>query len=181
MSNPSPVGNKAAELRDAFDRACTLPSSSGQAEQMENLLAIRLAGDPYAIRVSEITGLVQGRRIVPLPGPIPELLGIAGIRGEIVPVYSLATLLGHGPSGDAARWMVLCMSEDPVGLAFHDFESYLRVLPSDIHAAQSNGRARDHVEEVARAGHVIRSVVSIPSVIQTIKASSDKRRSSKEQ
>ena len=46
-------GNKAAQLRQDFDRTFALPPSLA-APEVEDLLAIRVAGDPYAIRLLDI-------------------------------------------------------------------------------------------------------------------------------
>src|SRR5258708_35401527 len=104
MSNISTLDNVAAGLRDTFDRSYTLRPASAGIEQTENLLVIRMAGDPYALRVGEISGLTNTNQIVPLPGRIPELLGIAGIPGGLISVYSLPTLLGYAGLPHQSPW-----------------------------------------------------------------------------
>ena len=158
----------AAELREEFDRTFVLSPSAQGGREVVSLLAIRVAGNACAVRLVEISGLVNNRKTVPFPSRIPEFLGVAGIRGELVPVYSLVALLGYGSNGDMPQWLVLCGSQAPVGLAFPEFESFLRIPPSDIHAAQQGEGVRDHVTEVVRAGAVVRAVVSIPSILQAI-------------
>ncbi|HMD30458.1 MAG TPA: chemotaxis protein CheW [Candidatus Acidoferrales bacterium] len=161
--------SRAAELREAFDRARALPFASGEAEQMESLLAIRLGGEPHAIRVSEIAALARGRKIEPVPGGMPELLGIAGMRGEIVPVYSLAALVGHGREAGEAAWLVLCGGEERVGFAFHDFEGHLRVPLAQLCAAGERDAGRDQLEHVVRAEGSVRTVVSLSQLLSAIR------------
>ena len=72
MSDSS-LAKTAAELRNMFDRTYAVPPSSPGAEQSEGLLAIRLAGAPYALRINEITGLANNRKIAAMPSPVPEL------------------------------------------------------------------------------------------------------------
>jgi len=135
---------------------------------MEDLLAIRVSRDAYAIRVSEISGLATDRKIVAFPSPIPELLGVAGIRGALVPVYSLAMLLGYNAETERTRWLALCGTEDPVALVFSDFEDYVRVPLTQLYAAEQKDVARTHVEHVVRATDMVRAVVSIPLIRKTI-------------
>ncbi|HEV3040877.1 MAG TPA: chemotaxis protein CheW [Candidatus Angelobacter sp.] len=173
MSDLSPIAKTVADLRNTFDRSYSLPPSSSGAEQVENLLALRLAGNPYAIRVTEIAGLVNNRKTVAIPSPISELLGVAGIRGGLVPVYSLAALLGYDRNGYArdaspARWLALCGNEDQVGLGFSDLEGYLRVPAVQIYAASQENIMGGHVKDVARVDGLVRPVVSIPSVVEMI-------------
>ena len=172
--------DKAAELREEFDRTFALSPTAQGEEGFESLLAIRVAGNAYAVRLSEISGLVNNRKTVPFPSPIPEFLGVAGIRGELVAVYSLAALLGCGLTGDTPRWLMICRPHDPVGLAFPEFESFLRISPSAIHPARRGEGLRDHVTEVVRASATVRAVLSIPSMLQAIKGRIGKGRPSKE-
>ncbi len=88
MTSLSPITAKVAELRSVFDQARAAPFSSGAEEQTEDLLAIRVSRDAYAIRVSEISGLATDRKIVAFPSPIPELLGVAGIRDPVALAFS---------------------------------------------------------------------------------------------
>lgn len=176
MTKPSAVASKAAELRNAFDRARAIPSSTRAAEQVEGLLSIRVSGDPYAIRVSEISGLANDRKVVAFPSPVPELLGVAGIRGGLVSVYSLAALLGYSREAEQARWLVLCGAEESVGLAFSDFEGYLLVPLTQVYATGQRDAARAHVKHVLHVADLVCAVVSIPEILESIKGSSDNSR-----
>lgn len=168
MTDPSRAAMTALEFRRAFDQVYALLPPNLTAEHTENLLAIRLAGDPYAIRVSQISGLAADRKVSVLPSPVPELLGVAGIRGELVPVYSLSSLVGHDRDG-SARWLALCGVEEPVGLAFSDFEGYLNVPSIQVYPTGQNHAIREHVHDAVRIGDLVRAIINIPSVIETIK------------
>ena len=152
--------SKVAEIRSDFD-ASLLPSSQ-VVDQIENLLAIRVAGDPYAIRVMEIAGLANNRKIVPLPSPIPELLGVASMRGGFLPVYNLEGLLGYRLGADPPRWLALCGSEEPVGLAFREFEGYVRVPVVQIHAPEQEDVARQHIKHVVRLTDMVVWLYPLP-------------------
>jgi purine-binding chemotaxis protein CheW len=159
---------QAAELRNAFDRARAIPFSSEAVEQIENLLAIRVCGDAFAIRLSEISGLATDRKIVALPSSIPELLGVAAIRGQLVPVYSLAALLGYSANADQGRWLALCGAQEPVGLAINDFEGYLPAPVSHIYAADKKKVVSAHVTHLMRTPDMVRAIVSIPLLVAVI-------------
>ncbi len=97
----SQVTGRAAELRDAFDRVFA-EAHPPAPPPSEDLLAIRIASEPYALRLTEIAGLFADRKITPVAGRVSALLGIAGFRGLIVPVYDLQVLLGCPPLEDGA-------------------------------------------------------------------------------
>ncbi len=145
MTSISPITAKVAELRGVFDQARAAPFSSGAEEQTENLLAIRVSRDAYAIKVTEISGLATDRKIVAFPSSISELLGVAGIRGVLVPVYSLAALLGYDAEAGQVRWLALCGTEEPFALALGEFEGYMRVPRAQLYSAEQKDVARTHV------------------------------------
>jgi chemotaxis signal transduction protein len=168
MSELAPVAAQAVQLRNAFDRARALPLVAAAVEGIENLLAIRVSGDAFAIRLSEISGLATDRKIVAVPSLIPELLGVAAIRGRLVPVYSLPALLGYGANAGQGRWLALCGTEEPVGLAINDFEGYVRVPLARVYAAEQKDDAGAHVKHVVRAADMVRDVISIPLLMEVI-------------
>lgn len=168
MSSWPLTASRVAELRRVFDEARAAPFASGSEEQTESLLAIRLSGEAYAIKVREITGLANRKRIVPVPSPIPELLGLAGVRGVLVPVYSLQGLLGLAALSDEPDWLALCGREEPFALAFSGFEGYLRIPKSQLHPVERKDAMRMHIRQVVRAQGALRAVVSVPLIGEAI-------------
>jgi chemotaxis signal transduction protein len=171
------LSGKAAELRDAFDRARRLPFPSGEVDRTENLLAIRVAHGPYALRISEIARLEKGRRILAFPTAVPECLGISGIRGALVPVYSLAALLGCGVDTGDAHWLALCGAEESFALAFGGFEGHLRIPRSDLCAAEPGDTGRTHLSHVIRLAGEVRPVVAVSLIERALEARCATRRS----
>jgi purine-binding chemotaxis protein CheW len=157
----------AAGLRREFDQAFALAAST-QKVQGSHLLAIRIDGNPYALAVAEIAGLQVDRSITPVPTTIAGLLGIAGIRGELVPVYSLAALLGYRPPARAPRWLALCGGAQPFGLAFDDFERHLNVGAAQVATTDSVNNKAEHIRAVAHAEEGSRPIISIPSIAAEI-------------
>ena len=171
LLNDSIEGNKAAQLREAFDRTFALPPSQASPE-VEDLLTIRVAGDPYAIRLLDIAEIFTGRIVVSVPAVTPDLLGLAGIHGGVVPVFGLSSILGYGPDPGSPRWMILCGSEEPIALAFSDFEGYLRLPRSALHADENFRTTREHVKYVTQVANTpdgVRAVISISLILATIR------------
>lgn len=163
------MANRAADFRNAFDKAYALPRVSGDNAVGEDFLAIRIAGDGYAIRLREISGLVKGRRIIACPSHVSEFQGIAGVRGTLVSVYSLPALLGYHIDIERAPWLLLCGGEEPVGFAFTEFTGFTRALPGQIYSetgrnAPSTQSAR--TAQVLRTGGEVRAIVSIDCLLE---------------
>jgi len=137
-------GLRAAMLRRDFDAAFAAPHAS-LFRETEELLAVRVGPDLYAMRVAELAGLHADRKITPLPNQTREQLGIVAVRGVLAPVLDLRSLLGY-PSGPAPRWLVFTRGAEPVGLAFDRFESHLRVTRvQGLPLFRAGEHARPHV------------------------------------
>jgi len=172
----------AAQLRQAFDHTFALPPSLAS-QAVEDLLMIRVSGDPYAIRLLDITEIVTERKIISVPTVTPDLLGLAGIHGGIVPVFGLSSILGYGPDPGLPRWMILCGKEEPIALAFSDFEGYLRLPTSALHADESVRAQREqtkYVNQVASTPDGARAVISMPLIMASIRNRISQHRPTKE-
>ena len=156
----------AAQLRQDFDGSFAKPLH-GETEPQEDFLAIRLGADAHAIRLADIANLLPLTALTRLPGPIPELLGITGFRGAIVPVYDLGALLGYAAQ-EQSRWLVIAAAGS-VALAFDAFEGHLRLARSASAPQHSTESSRRHVQEVLRTSDRVRPVVSVASILETIK------------
>jgi chemotaxis signal transduction protein len=165
---PLTLAERAKELRSTFDRAFAVPARA-DATAKQDLLAIRIGSEPSAIRLSEVAGLFVDRRITRIPTSNVALIGIAGFRGTIVPVYSLCTLLEH-PATQTPRWLVIAANA-PVALAFDLFEGHLRVPPNAILPQQSHAQMRGHAPEFVRGGDMVRPLLHLAFIIDTLGAS----------
>lgn len=172
--------DRAAALRRAFDQTFAVPPPR-QGEETEDLLAIRIAGDPCAIRLREIDGVATDRRIVPVPGRSPDCLGVAGIRGTPVPVFDLALLLGFPAGGESARWLVLSGREDLIALAFGAFEGFLRLPTSSFQSAATTQAQQRRAGIAIRTEDGVRAVVSIAEIVRSIRSRGGRTRPGREQ
>jgi chemotaxis signal transduction protein len=166
------VTETAASLRADFDRAFA-DAPAPRADRAGDLLAIRLGGDPYALHLAEIASLHADPVIVPVPSPVAELRGLAGLRNNLLPVYDLRALLGYGTEG-APRWLVIARplaggAAGPVtavGLAFDHLDGHRRA--DRTLAASGTAAERQHVRGAVSIDGALRPVIDIPSVLDAI-------------
>lgn len=165
-SDPESASGRVEELRRVFDASFAAPPPSSR-EEFEDLLYFRVRGDAYALRVRQITAVALSGRVVPFPSRTPELLGIAGHRGALVPVYSLVGLLGYEPGRETPRWLALLGDTEPLALALGELEGFRRVARGDL---QLPGREPGkHVSQFVRSGPDIRAVLDVVSISARIR------------
>ena len=167
MTGSASAFGTARALREAFDRSFAVAVQPAS-EAFEDLLAIRVAGEPYAIRSAQIAGLSADRKVVGLPSPVPELLGIVGFRGSLSPVYDLAALLGYPPGG-AGRWILLAGKIEPVGLAFGELVGHVRTSGREVVGQDEAQAPRRHAQGLIRVGDAFHPVINLASVVEAIK------------
>lgn len=170
-SDASQIAGTAAALRIQFDESFAAAAAS-RPERLEDLLAIRVGADPYALRLSEIAGLHSDVKIVPVPSPVTQLLGIVGLRGMMAPVYDLAALLRYPPAANP-RWMVLARGSQPVGFAFETFEAHVQVSEASLANGKGqgadNGVPRQHARGAVHAAGALRPIIHMASVVDMIR------------
>jgi chemotaxis signal transduction protein len=164
VTSPDPTAGKVRALRDAFNRSFAEPADAGRASDRD-FLAIRVAGDSYALRLSEVASLHADQKLAHAPSLLPELLGLAGFRGTLAPIYDLGAVLGYSAQQNV-RWLVLAQHSSPIGFAFESFEAQLR-LSLDLVAAPSVGAsASDH--GAIQSGARTLPLLHLPSLIEAI-------------
>jgi len=166
MSDAGPVvPDNAAEMRQAFDRAFAQAPHSETA-LFDDFLAIRLGADRHVLALADVARLLPLKAVTRLPSLIPELLGIVGIAGAIVPVYDLRALLGY-PMTEPPRWIVIPAGMS-VALAFDGFDGQFRHPREVVADAPATETRQPRV--VLRTTGESRPVVPVASILATIKS-----------
>ena len=168
------LGEAALALRREFDLSFA-QAWQVESPKLQHLLAVRVGSDPYALRIDEIAGLFADRHIVPVPTPLAELLGVAGFRGQVTPVYDLAALLGYPPRG-GQRWMILSRHVQRLAFAFDAFDTQLAVMPDQLVPLASEQRGtlpensafRSHVDHAVCGTSAVHPIIRLPSVIAEV-------------
>jgi len=151
-------------LRDEFDlRFAEAPVVEGAPRL--RFLGVRVAGDPFALRLDDIVGLHVDSKAVLVPGPSSTLLGIASFRGAIVAVHDLHGLLGY-PSGGARRWWILVRPGRPVGLAFDQLDGHFEADSDAPLASEATGRR--HIRGATLTSNLIRPIIDVASALGTL-------------
>lgn len=130
---------KVLEMRQAFDAGFARPFEL-ELEQKQGApaLVIGLGASKWLVRLRDIMGVARARPPLPVPGGSSALLGLTGVRGALVPVYSMAVLLGlaEGPKVDAI-WLALVAHGGTLGLAFDALVRHASLAEDQVHFASS--------------------------------------------
>jgi purine-binding chemotaxis protein CheW len=129
---------------------------------LERLLELKVGGELHAVRLAQLGGVFVDPRLAPMPSTALGFLGLAGLRAALIPVFSLATLLGYPPSTATPRWWVTTRGASPVGFAFEHFERYLHLPAAQL--SPRPGAASAAVREAVLVDGVRRPVIDLFSL-----------------
>ena len=164
MNRQSDLNERLGSLREAFDASFAAREQAQPAEQLD-FLTIRVAGDAYAVRLAEVQSLHADRKVVAAPSLLPALLGVAGFRGVLTPIYDLAPLLGYAQQS-AAKWLIVARHAAPVAFAFEVFDAHLRV--DSAHVSNAEVAAQGAVRGAVHTGGRAVPLLHLPSLIDEI-------------
>lgn len=166
VSTDRAIRGSALALREAFDRSFAEPRSPA-APHVERMIAIRVGTDAYAVSLSEVVSLHADHKVVAVPSTAPELLGLAGFRGAVVPVYDLRVLLGSVTSS-APRWLMLVRAPVLVALAFDLFDARLQVHVDDITGTLGQSPHGPHVSGSIQTSSGSRPILRVSSLLHAL-------------
>jgi purine-binding chemotaxis protein CheW len=165
------VSASGLERWDRLARAAAAARERGDESARTELLGVEVAGAPYALPIERVREVVRLRPITPMPRVPALVLGVIGLRGEVVQVLELRQRLGSGsaPPRSGARIVVMHGDEGPVvGLLVDAVTEVLRIPEDEIHDAP--GDAADCVRGICRRGTRFVSVLDPDLVMQRVSA-----------
>jgi chemotaxis signal transduction protein len=102
-----------------------------------------VGADTYAVLADMVREVVSAPCPTRVPTVASELVGAINLRGEVVPMFDLAELLGIGTVVDAPFALVVATSSGPAGLLVSGLPS-VAVLGDQIAAAELGGALGVH-------------------------------------
>jgi chemotaxis signal transduction protein len=129
------LSQEAQELRDSFIQGFIDPPPT-RTHQREKFIRIRLGKQGCILSFSQIGTLQKAERILEWGVEMPEFHGLVNLRGDVVPVYRLATLLGQGPdprddgprdSSDAGWLISVKTPQGELAFSFLELEGQLEL------------------------------------------------------
>ncbi|MGK3982940.1 chemotaxis protein CheW [Sorangium sp. So ce136] len=165
------LAERLAALQRAFDASFAAPAEA-RPEEPARGLAIRAGDRRLVARVDELAAVEPCRRIAPLAGGPPGLLGLAGLRGRLVAVYDLAALVGGRPRAGAAagptpRWLLVCAEHPDIALAIDELEGHARFSCADVRA-DNGADTGEHVREAVDVDGAPRGLLRVPAIAATV-------------
>jgi purine-binding chemotaxis protein CheW len=92
------------------------PGNRGDDPLSGTYLQLRLGAERYALPVEDIVEVTLRKEITEIPGSAAAVLGLANLRGSVIPVYDLARVLGVDGADGGERLVVAAQGGRQAGL-----------------------------------------------------------------
>lgn len=136
-------------LRQARTRALAGRVKAAQRETPSSAFLIcTCGGDRYGLPLVEVSQVLSGRAITPVPGAPAAILGAIALSGRVVSVLALARALGRSGAAAPEDGHLVILRGTPVALAVDRVEGVLAVADADPEGRTS----RDGLVDPATAG-----------------------------
>ena len=80
-------------------------------------MTLAVGDELYALPVQSVLEVAEAGAVIPVPRGGQALLGVRNLRGQVLPVFDLATVLGRPDDGPARRHVVVEHDGRRAGLA----------------------------------------------------------------
>jgi purine-binding chemotaxis protein CheW len=129
MANPRQQTRKKAVASSTVDGRAVPESDIAS----EKLLIFRIAGETFGLRLAIVAEIARLPELAHMPLVPPCLLGLANLRGIVLPVMSLRILL-HLPDIEASEQsrVVILRGDAPVGLVVDRIERLVQITPDQL-------------------------------------------------
>lgn len=114
------------------------PRAQDSKGPVQRFLTYRMGERLYAVAAEQVSEVIRTPPVARLPQAPRSLLGLANLRGSVLPIASLRGLLGEAETavGSASRAIVL-EGDAPVGLAVDAVDALVAVDPANIEVRQA--------------------------------------------
>jgi purine-binding chemotaxis protein CheW len=120
---------------------------------------VAVAGESYALPVDEVLEVADFAGVVRVPGAGAAIMGVRNLRGAVLPVVDLATVLGLPRAAHPDRIVVVEEGGRRAGLAV-DFVAGVEALPEAAEPAESQ-----HLSGAALVDGALVGMVDLAAVL----------------
>lgn len=130
---------------------------------MHRFLTFGVAGRLYALAAETVGEVMRIPAYARVPLAPKALLGVANLRGAILPLVSLRLLLGLEDTGTAQRAIVL---DSGAALTVDDVDALVQV--GEIGSAQSGAEAGEMLLGAFDTGHGVAKILDVPALLAQV-------------
>ena len=160
-----------------MELTCDLPqlTSDIETEQTKDsgflkVCLIIIGGELFAIDLRQVREVFELESVTPVPGMPASLVGVANLRGTIVPLADLRQSLGAALSTTPRYAIVVRHEAHQIGLLIDEVPEIRAVYPEDMldSSRSSANSERPFLSRLVRVEDRVSGVLEIPSLLASV-------------
>lgn len=120
-------------------RALARPARMEQADELIPLVVFTIGGVRHAVEAQFVRGVLRGPEVSTVPSGPAAVVGVTNVRGEILTVADISTLLGVAPPRAGGPVVVLDGPAPPLGLLVDELHDFVEMPARSIAPLPGNG------------------------------------------
>jgi purine-binding chemotaxis protein CheW len=135
---------------------------------------ITLGGELYAVDLRQVREVFELESITPVPGMPPSLVGVANLRGTIIPLADLRLSLGASISTVTRYAIVVRHGLHQVGLLIDDVPEIRTISPDDMldSSEPSASDRRPFLSGLIRVENRVSGMLELSTLLSSVEESS---------
>ncbi len=141
----------------------------------ERLLVFRIGTERFAVRLGAVDEVIDAPPMQPLPDAGDTVLGLATLRGELVPIFDPRSLLNVDADVNGAV-LLFARNGRRMGLAIDDVYDAITVEEGDMRSAPGTDAADGILVGVIRRGTDLVAVLDADALLDAVTSVSEGER-----
>ncbi len=137
-------------------------------EKVEEFLSLSVEEEIVGIPLKKILTISKTLDIVEVPFTPHYMVGIINLRGEIIPIFSLKSLLGLSETKEPTRIVTLDTLHGKAGVLVDSIRGVIRLEEKQLEPNPMVGRYSAYVRNVAHIEGGLISILDIDKIFDTI-------------
>lgn len=150
----------------------TAQDQPGQAKATvsSRICLMSLGGELFAVDLRQVREVFEPESVTPVPGMPAMLVGVANLRGTVMPLADLRPSLGVSSHGDQKLAVVVRHGQQQVGILIDEVPEIRTIHSDDLVSAASRGLAetRPFVSGLAKIEERMSSVMDVSKLLACV-------------
>ena len=145
-------------------------STHANAVVPSRICLISLGGEYFAVDLRHVREVFELESVTPVPGMPSTLIGVANLRGTVMPLADLRPSLGIDATTEQHFVIVLRHGPQQVGLLIDDVPEIRTIHPDDILAATSKGitESRPFLSGLVKVEERMSGMMEVPKLLACV-------------
>jgi purine-binding chemotaxis protein CheW len=134
------------------------------------VVSFRVGDEVYAVDIMKIDSIAEMMKTMKLPGLPPFMMGVANLRGEVIPIIDtrIKFMLESKPDHGGDRIVVVYVGDKKIGIVVDEVKEVLTLTQDQLEEPpKAGGSASSFISAIAKMEDRMLMIIDIDKVLTT--------------